>query len=342
MDYLVRKQEQDVIINNTTLNDTTFSEWLAQVDASSTTIETYKKEITQFVYYLAYISKLDPTREDVINFRDYLAHRNNDSHLRYDTKTNEYVEVKTPLKASTINSYLMAIKQFFNYCNDKGIYENIAKRVRPLKQVKEHKKDAISLNLTSSILNNIDLNKKNGLRDYAIIYLARTSGLRVNEISTLRVKDLKQVDDTNVLCVLRKGYAERQNKAISQDTAKVIRAYLKTRTITSENEPLFISVSNRNANKEPMTNRSLSRIVKEHLKELGIIDNNKSFHSLRHGYATDLIRNGINIVDVAKELNHKNITTTQLYINDIKAVNDEYSNIIASKLNDALNKKREE
>ncbi len=337
MEYL-STQEQDIIINNNGINQLTFDKWLSQVDATSNTIETYKKQITQFISYLSYESKTNPTRDDVINFRDYLAHKNNDSHLRYDTKTHEYVSVSEPLKISTINGYLMAIKQFFNYCSENGIYDNIAKHVKPLKQAREHKKDSISLSLTSEILKSIDMDSKNGLRDYAIIYLARTSGLRVNEISTLRIKDIKQIDDTTVLNVLRKGYSERQKKAISTDTANVIRAYLKTRTITSENEPLFISVSNRNANKEPMTNRSLSRIVKEHLRELGITDNAKSFHSLRHGYATDLLRNGVNIIDVSKELNHKNISTTQLYIDDIKSTNSEYSSIIASKLNDALNK----
>jgi len=327
------------------LTASTFIEWLKQIDACKQTIETYTKEIKQFMFYLIHNRIEQPSRQDIINYRDYLAHALNDAdgkpnstHIRFSGNIDNYKteEISTPLKTTTINNYLMAIKQFFNYCYDLRLYDNIAKRIKPLKTTRQHKKDAISLNLASDILHEIDTTTESGLRDYAIIYLARTTGLRVNEIATLRICDIKTIDNKIILSILRKGYTERQNKAIAQETANIIKEYLKTRASAKDNEPLFISYSNRNAVYNKLTPQSISRIFKTYLRKNGITDNSKSFHSLRHGYATDLFNNNVDLHTISQELGHANINTTEIYINDLNGLNNSYSEIVATQLKNTL------
>lgn len=153
------------------------------------------------------------------------------------------------------------------------------------------------------------------LRDKAILETLFSTGLRVSELTNLKIEqiDLKDLSNAQELTVRGKGRKVRII-FLSNQALYWIKKYLAARRDVSP----YLLVSHdkakegRDETMEPLTPRSVQRIVKKYAKMAGITKK-VSPHTLRHSFATNLLTNDADIRAVQTMLGHSSITTTQIY-----------------------------
>lgn len=281
--------------NELTTNDINalFIRFINYIDVKPKSAETYTKAIKQFNTYIQENNISQPTREDIINFRDSL---------------------KETHKPNTIQLYLTAVKLFFKWLEQEGIYKNVADKVKAPKQDKSHKKSYLTVNQCNKLLETANGNK----RDYAILVLMLTTGLRTIEVVRANIEDLGVIGNQAVLFIQGKGRDDKTDY-VKLDVVidEAIRDYLKTRKTAKGTEPLFTSDSNHKTNEGRLTTRSISRIVKNSLIESGFNSERLTAHSLRHTTAHLNLENGATVEETKELLRHANVSTTYIYINEM-------------------------
>lgn len=285
-----------------------FSRWTAYIDAKPKTIETYTRNIKPFMLYLQENGITQPSRNDIIAYREQL----NNGH-----------------KPATVYAYIMAVKLFFQWLEQENIYPDITKHVKGAKLDREHKKDHLTAKQAGKVLKAIDTDTLTGLRDYAIIALDMTTGLRTIEISRANIEDIHTIGEYTALIIQGKGHDEKAAYVkLAEPVEEAIRAYLTARGKTSGKDPLFASHAHRNSG-ERMTTRSISRIIKESLKTAGFNSDRLTAHSLRHTAATLNLLNGASLEETKQLMRHANINTTLIYAHALERENNNSESRIA-------------
>ncbi len=175
----------------------------------------------------------------------------------------------------------------------------------------------------------IERDSLQGLRDYAILTLMITGGLRTIEVIRADVGNLGTVGDFTVLYVQGKGRAEKTEYIkISPRVEKAVRVYLKARGAADEDQPLFTSLSNNSKGKR-LSTRSIRGIVKARLKEAGYDSQRLTAHSLRHTAVTLSLLAGKDITEVQQFARHANIATTMIYNHSLDKAKNSCSEAIA-------------
>lgn len=284
--------------------------YINYLDSCPATVNTYTKNLRQFLTYTRERNIERPQREDIIAFREYLKAQGK--------------------KASTIQNYITAVKLFFKWAEQAGLYPNIADHVKGVKISREHKKDCLTSEQTKDLLLSIDTTTLRGKRDYAIVALMVSCGLRDIEVQRANIEDLRTVGNNNVLFVQGKG---REDKAeyvkVPAQADKAIRDYLKERGEYTETAPLFVSISNHDKG-ERLTTRSISRLVKTSLKGAGYDSSRITAHSLRHTAITLSLLSGKRLDEVQQYARHKNLNTTMIYNHSLEEANNSCSEAVAS------------
>jgi integrase/recombinase XerD len=160
-----------------------------------------------------------------------------------------------------------------------------------------------------NIISAIDLSKSSGQRDRAILELLFSSGLRVSELTGLKINDILFEDD--LVIVTGKGNKQRivpVGKTAMHHIGLYLNHYRKPQKEKRGNEAtLFLN----------LRGTSLSRVyVFKKIKELAVAANitkNISPHTFRHSFATALVEAGADLRAVQQMLGHKSITTTEIY-----------------------------
>ena len=141
MGEVIVTQAQPVVVE--AVGDSLLDRWVSYIDASPRTIDTYRKAVRQFALFLQAGNITSPTREDVIAYRDY---------------------IKKDHKPTTVQSYLSAVKLFFKWTAQEGLYPNIADRIKGAKLDRGHKKDYLTTKQVGRLLNGIDRSTLMGKR----------------------------------------------------------------------------------------------------------------------------------------------------------------------------------
>ena len=276
-----------------TLDFNIFERFINYLDASPKTVETYKKALRQFFNYIGVHGIRKPQREDVLAFRDDLK--------------------ASGLKPTTVQNYITATRIFFKWTEQEGLYPNIAEHVKGAKLDKNHKKDYLTSRQAKEVLAGVQTDSEEGLRNYAILSLMVTGGLRTIEVSRANVGDLRTVGENTVLFVQGKGREEKTEYIkISAPVEKAIRTYLKARENAEEGQPLFTSTSNNSKGKR-ITTRTVSGVVKTALRNAGYDSARLTAHSLRHTAITLALLAGREITEVQQFARHANLNTTMIY-----------------------------
>ena len=259
---------------------------------SDRTINAYDFDLSDFISYMYSKEKIntsDLERGDIEALLANIHHSVSGSTANYNRK-------------------LSSLRSFFKFLVKHGLNNN---PVEDFKPTKNHTRQISYLTeiererLIETIKNKATPFYRN--RDLAIISLFLTVGIRVSELTNLKVSDIDFSDkETNYIRVLRKGGSE-DRLPISELVAGRIKSYLKKRKENS-NE-VFLSKRSR-----PLKSNSVYYLVKEYLKKAGIQKTKMGPHILRHTTAVSLLKKGVDLMTISKILGHKRLDTTSVYL----------------------------
>ena len=217
-----------------------------------------------------------------------------------------------PLKKSTQNYYLIALRSFLKYLAKNDV-PTLAPEKIELAKVSERQVNFLEGDDLDRLLNApLAANKKNvvAYRDKAILELLFSTGLRVSELARLKKENVNLKKDEFTV----RGKGDKLRIVFLSPSAKLwLGEYLNRRV---DNETwLFLRhdrASRRSSEIHPLTPRSIQRLVEHYAKAAGITKRITP-HTLRHSYATDLLVGGADIRSVQAMLGHASIQTTQMY-----------------------------
>lgn len=276
-----------------------FKRFVVFIDGSPNTVRTYRTSLKQWFKYMQDNSIFRPTPDDVRNYRNYL--------------------IITGKKPTTVQNYIAAVKRFFQWTDEENLYPDIARYIKGAKITRNFKKDYLTSQQARSILSSIDQSTLKGKRDYAMLAMMFTMGLRTVEVIRANIEDIRTKGDTTVLYVQSKGHIEKDDLVrMPSHVELAIRRYLSARNASETTDPLFASISNHN-NQGRMTTRSIRRIVKSIFISAGFDSPRLTAHSTRHTAATLSLLNGATLQQTQELLRHRNISTTEIYAHNIDA-----------------------
>lgn len=307
----VLKSENAIAVrSNDTFNANMLNSFIEFLDVAPKTAEIYKRAIKQFFTYLKVNNIPTPTHNDIVNYKRYLEAKGR--------------------KPATIALYLASTRRFFQWTEQNGIYQNITVGVKAPKLERGHKKDYFAANQVKNILTGIDRSNVEGLRNYAILALMTTGGLRTVEVARANVEDLRVVSGMTVLYVQGKGRNDKQDFIkLTPQVEEAIRTYFKARGDVEATEPLFVSESKRNHGRR-LTTRTISGVCKNSMRNAGYNSDRLTAHSLRHTAVTLALLNGQSLEEVQHFARHHNISTTQIYAHNIDRIKSQCEQSIAN------------
>jgi integrase/recombinase XerC len=253
---------------------------------SLNTIKAYRQDIEQFYNYLKE-NKLKIGRDTI---KDFIS----------------MIFLRTRNKA-TVSRKIYAIRSFFSFLMKKGKLKenpfdfiNTPKIDKKIPQILTEKEMIMFLD---------SLSQENffKLRNKACFELLYATGLRVSELTNLKIQD---IDFTE--CVLRvMGKGKKERIVPFNDKARdILLKYLDEAEIKFKVKNEFIFLNSRG---EKITERSIERIVQKSYKD--VMKSNKRIypHLFRHSFATHLLQRGANLRVIQELLGHENLSTTEKY-----------------------------
>lgn len=215
---------------------------------------------------------------------------------------------KNKLNVKTINYHIVAIRAFFKFVLKNDIDcmspDKLELAKTPPREVNYLDEKDIEKILNAPFEHTKDWLKQ--ARDFAILQFLYGTGLRVTELIMLQKKDIKL--DSNQFSVVGK-WSKLRSVFATKHAIKALKTYISLRKDTSPY--LFMSLS-RNGFGEHLSRNSIEEIVRKYAA-LAWISKKVSPHTLRHSFATALIRKWADIRAVQTLLGHASITTTQIY-----------------------------
>lgn len=282
---------------------------------SEKTLESYGHYLTRFLNWtdVKKISDISPTL-----IRDYRVRL-------YDFRD----ERDRKLKNKTRNYHLIVLRSFLRYLITERGLEVMSPDEISLGKTEEREVDFLQSKELIKLFSAPDPKTKMGKRDRAVLELLFSTGLRVSELVSL---DRDKINlETQEFSVIGKGGKSRV-VFISNRAARALSEYLETRE--DDLKPLFIRYRGPTPDEDEDKNeayrlsaRSVQRLVKKYVHKVGLTTE-ATPHTLRHTFATDLLRAGADVREVQELLGHKNVSTTQIYTHvtdrKLKKVHERY------------------
>ena len=295
----VKKSTNSAIVNQE-FSANLFNDFFKFLDVSEKTRSTYQRALRQLFKFFAEHGINNPSRDDLINFKKSLENAGR--------------------KPATIGLYLASARRFFAWTEQRGIYPNVSEGIKAPKQERGHKRDFFGASQLKNILSDIDRSTLEGKRNFAIMTLMITGGLRTIEITRANIEDLRTLGDCTVLYVQGKGRKDRTEFVkISAQVMTAINDYLKARGHVENTAPLFASVSKRNKGGR-LTTRTISGVCKNAMIAAGFNSSRLTAHSLRHSAVTLSIMAGASIQEAQAFARHANISTTTIYAHTVDRI----------------------
>lgn len=296
-------------------------EFLAQVavsrSQSPSTLNAYANDLEQFMSFLAETYGPDLAPEDgKVSLDDVRAFIQDLSKKGY--------------KSSSIARKISCVRGFLRFLERRGVLPPESARAVTPRKVKQEFPKVLSEAEIEKLLGAVDTSTPLGKRDRAMLELLYGSGLRISELRNLNVGDIDY--SLGFVQVLGKGGKERfvpvgsvalgaladylengrpylEGKQGGK-TAAARDAFVEGRAtaLTSLRRPLFL-----NRFGKRLSVRSIRRTLEKHLLAAGLDPSRCSPHTLRHSFATHLLKGGADLRSVQDMLGHASVRTTQIY-----------------------------
>ena len=269
-------------------------------NCSPKTVENYDRYLKRFLGW-AKIQNPEQISNELV--RNYRLHLN---------------RLAPALKKITQSYHLIALRNFLKYLAKRDIKTLTADKIE-LGKTGDRQIDFLENEEIERLLNSAANGSPQDLRDRAILEMLFSTGLRVSELCSLN-RDSVNLKRSEFAV---RGKGDKIRVVFLSDPAKTaLEKYLKERKDVDEalfvrngQRPYYAKASRgKQADSEDLrlTPRSIQRIIKKYAAKAGLIKNIHP-HTLRHSFATDLLRNGADLRSVQALLGHANVTTTQIY-----------------------------
>jgi integrase/recombinase XerD len=270
----------------------------AEKNLAKNTILSYRFDLEDFAKFLIGTKKdfASTTYFDIISYFEFLA------------KSKE-IESSSQLRKTSVifNFYEFLIKE-------KGFIAN------PIKEFERpYKNEILPIFLEKNDMEKLlstaksDISK-NGIRNYAIIELLYSSGMRVSECLTLKTKEV--LDRAGKVCnsfiICGKGAKERV-VFLNDDAKEALKSYLEVRSFFAINQHDLGFLFETDSKEGHLTRQNFFYSLKKIGRKAGLEEDFISPHKIRHSFATHLFLNGIDIRILQEMLGHSDIGTTQIY-----------------------------
>ncbi len=248
---------------------------------------------------------------DLKKFHTFLSSKKRELSLFSKSNIIDFIERlrEEGYSISSICRFISSIKGFCRYL----IVENIIKE-DPSENLQSPKRwerlpKALSLSEVTSLLginSSLGSSKDISPRDYVMLEILYSSGLRVSELVSLKLEDINL--EAGFLRVLGKGSKERV-VPVNTRTIRKLKKYINYQRpeILKNRRSPYLFITNRGG---PMTRQRFWQMLKALGRRYGLY---LSPHTLRHTFATHLLEGGADLRSVQKMLGHADISTTQIY-----------------------------
>lgn len=266
---------------------------LLEKGLSTNTTEAYVRDVAKLLAYLAQLdTPIHPVEVHLDDLEHFLASLH-DQHI-------------TPRSQARI---LSGIRSFYQYLVLEGYLEADPSLLLESPKIGMHLPEVLSVEEIDRLVEAIDMSKREGQRNRAIIETLYSCGLRVSEACSLRLSDLYFAE--GFIKIEGKGSKQRL-VPISERAIAEIMAYLTDRADIAirpgHEDYLFVSAHFR----KRMSRITMFHIIKELARDAGITKS-ISPHTLRHSFATHLLEGGANLRVIQSMLGHEDIGTTEIY-----------------------------
>lgn len=256
-------------------------------------------------------------RNDLSQFHDYAVEHGgmsaSDWSLVSSEMIEEYLDFMThkdqPYASSTVARKVAAIKSFFNYlASQSAIEENPAINIDSPK-VKKRLPQTLTHDEVDQLLEapTVGDSPKN-VRDQALLHVLYATGMRVSEVVSLQLGDVR-MDDSILVSPTRQGTA--REIPMDAETQQLLAHYLE------EARPHLVREGNEQAlflnhRGEKLTRQGLWLIIKGYARQAQL-KTEVTPHTLRHSFASHRLAKGAKLEEIQRLLGHANISTTQIY-----------------------------
>ena len=255
---------------------------------AANSVEAYMRDLEEFAHYIMRTFDVPPHQVESFMVERYMA-------WLYERGRSGASQARR----------LSGIKSFFNFLLLGDRIEQLPTEYVVAPKMGRMLPDALSLDEVDAMLATFDLDGAKGCRDSAIIEVLYSCGLRVSELTSLRMGDL--FFGEGYIRVVGKGDKQRM-VPVSSAARDRIQLYLGFRKPKFASEDTLF-LNNRGSQ---LTRVMVFNIVKQAARDAGI-DKAISPHTLRHSFATHMLEGGANIRQVQELLGHENIVTTEIY-----------------------------
>jgi integrase/recombinase XerD len=262
---------------------------LRRVGLAEKTITTYRTDLTQFAGWFTE-STGEPFRAAAVTQTDILDYK---AHLRTVQRW----------QAATVNRRLAALRKFFLWAKATGrIAENPTSSVKGVPAAPRAPKSLPKRDVDRLIR---AAERSQNKRNIAVLKMLRHTGLRVGELCSLRLSDIRTSERKGSVLV-RSGKGDKDRTVpLNHDVREAVDAYLAVRP-DSADDHLFIGQRG-----EPLQTDGVQLIVRKLARHAGLQD--VTPHVLRHSFAKQVLDQGADLATVSRLLGHERLETTAIY-----------------------------
>lgn len=261
-----------------------------------TTVKIYVKIIYKYFVFAKEYLRVDPLKTTALHLRKLF------SYLKKNKTGN-----------SGLKNYRAALSHFFSFLLKRNIIsDNPAENLPRVRKTRSDLNKPVSKKSVIKLLKSFAKNSWLGMRNFIIVAMLWSLGLRVNELVTLKLKDLKLDYDPQrkigLLLIHGKGRKERILFIVDKLYTLLCHYLLHPKAPKDKKQALFLSRTKRS-----LSVRRVEQIITEAVNKAGIYERITP-HVLRHTFATLMYLNNVPQEAIKDMLGHENITETSLYI----------------------------
>ena len=257
---------------------------------SPNSVAAYEQDLDKLYDYLTRHG-VAPEKASLTDLQDFIYHT-------FGTDTN----------SRTQSRVLSGIRSFYRFLLYNHLRDDDPSELIESPRKERHLPEVLTLDEVNRLVSAIDLSSPEGHRNRAIIEMLYGSGLRVSELTALRLSNMYR--DEGYMLIQGKGSKQRL-VPISPEAEKWFGFWMEDRShLTIRHGDEDIAFLNRRG--AQLTRAMIFTIIRRLATEAGITKT-ISPHTLRHSFATHLLQNGADLRIIQQLLGHEDITTTEIY-----------------------------